>query len=90
MNDKNTLLNLLPDNASQFCLLLNLTIRGRVGCTRDSVGIMSHNISVTSIKRRIQNLYKYLRWSVFGKRSILDVWQGSEYASEYEVVWLLR
>ena len=47
-----------------------------------------------SERRRIQNLFKHLRWSVFAqtvnvlklltghtKHSILDVWRGSEYAS---------
>ena len=31
---------------------------------------------------RIQNSVKHVRWNDFRKRSILDVWQFSEYASE--------
>ena len=47
-----------------------------------------------SERRRIQNLFKHLRWSVFtltvnglksltghANHSFLDVWKGSEYAS---------
>ena len=47
-------------------------------------------------RRRIQNPVKYLKWSflrnsqwhqsltIFGKGSVLDIWQGSEYVSSYK------